>query len=411
MMENKQNRRNFLKTLGAAGLGSVFAAGRSFAEPNTPDSNSPAAAEPKYPQMPRRKLGKTGIEVPILSLGAMFDIVENQMILRNTLQWGVNYWDTAYGYAGGNSEIGIGKFLAKKPEVRKDLFLVTKASGAKTVEDIEKHLKESLERMNTSYVDLYYGIHGCDEPAQLTNELKDWAKSAKERKLIKFFGFSTHKNMAKCLTAAAKLDWIDAIMTSYNIRLMQEQDMQDGIDACHKAGIGLIAMKVQSGGQKIETEADQKLTRHFLDRGFTEGQAKIKAVIDDTRIATACLQMRTAAFLTENAAAALDKSKLTARDMDVFKQYAQATCSGYCAGCANICDAALPDSPYVSEVMRSLMYYNSYGDQALARDLFAQIPADIRSRLTAIDYRVAEASCPRHLPIAQLMSEAVTKLA
>ena len=53
--------------------------------------------------------------MPILSFGAMFNIVENQIILRKCLDWGINYWDTAYVYANGNSEIGIGKYLAKNP--------------------------------------------------------------------------------------------------------------------------------------------------------------------------------------------------------------------------------------------------------------------------------------------------------
>ena len=97
--------------------------------------------------------------------------------------------------------------------------------------------------------------------------------------------------------------------------------------------------------------------------------------------------------------------------MDVFKKYAAATCSGYCAGCAYICDAALPDAPYISEVMRYLMYYNSYGEQEEARKLFAQIPGNVRNKLLSTDYSPAEARCPQHLPIGKLIAEAVSKLA
>ena len=277
---NKIDRRNFLKTMGAAGLGSVFASAQVKASPNEP--NAGKTQEPEYPQVPRRKLGKTGVDVPVLALGTMFNVVENQIILRKTLQWGVNYWDTAHSYGGGNSELGIGNFLSKNPGVRKELFIVSKASDARTVADVEKRLQTSFERMNTDYIDLYYGVHGLDDPGQLTDELKQWAQDAKKRKLIRFFGFSTHRNMAKCLAAVAKLDWIDAIMTAYNFRLMQDPDMQAAVDACHKAGIGLIAMKTQA--KNIETEEDKKLAEHFLQRGFTEGQAKLKIVLDDKRI-------------------------------------------------------------------------------------------------------------------------------
>jgi len=348
------------------------------------------------------------IEIPSLALGTITNLVEKQILLRKTLQWGVNYWDTAHNYAGGNSELGIGKFLAENPEARKKLFIVSKASGARTVADVEKRLATSLKRMNIKYIDLYYGVHAMSNPARLTDELKQWAKSAKERKLIRFFGFSTH-NTSQCLAAAAKLDWIDVIMFIYNFRLMQDAKIQVAIEACHKAGIGLIAMKTQA--KKIKTEGDKKLAEHFLKRGFTEGQAKIKVVLEDKRFSSACVGMYNIDILTKNVEAVLDKTRLTQADMKVLTEYARATCSDYCAGCAYICDSALPNAPYVSDIMRYLMYYNSYGDRNRARELFAQIPAKVRNRLLSLDYRLAEARCPQHLPIGRLVAEAVSKLA
>ena len=115
--------------------------------------------------------------------------------------------------------------------------------------------------------------------------------------------------------------------------------------------------------------------------------------------------------MTENVAAVLDKTELTRADIEVFKEYAKATCSGYCAGCAYICDSGLPDAPYISDIMRYLMYYNSYGRHDEARELFAQIPANIRDKLLNMDYSLAEARCPQHLPISELVAEAVNKLA
>ncbi|MGB2806505.1 MAG: aldo/keto reductase [Sedimentisphaerales bacterium] len=414
MNDKKLNRRQFIRngTIAAAGLGSVFTS-TVPASPN--NENKPQ--ESSAPKMPKRKLGKTGVEVPCLGLGTMFNLIDSQVVLRNTIKWGVKYWDTAHNYAGGNSELGIGKYLAKNPEVRKDLFLATKASGAKTVADVEKRLQTSLKRLNTKYIDLYYAPHAASDPEQLTDELKHWAQSAKKRKLIRFFGFTTHKNMAQCLAAAAKLDWIDAIMTSYNFRLMQDPKLLDAIEACHKAGIAIIAMKTTGRTTlkrfklTIETEADKKLVRNFIQRGFSPEQAAIKLVLQDKRISAAPVQMENVAVLTKNVAAVLDKTKLTQTDIEIFNEYARATCTGYCAGCANICDSALPDTPYVSDIMRYLMYYNSYGDRDRARELFAQIPARVRNKLLNFDYRSAEARCPQHLPIRNLVAEAVGKLA
>ena len=410
---NKIDRRDFLKTVGAAGLVPAFAGVTSgdSKEPKAP------AQEPQLPQVPKRKLGKTGVEVPCLAMGGTVNLLENQIMLRKAFEWGITYWDTSDSYEGGNSELGIGKYLSKNPQMREKLFIVTKAYGAKTTDDVEEHLQMSLKKMNTSYLDLYFIMervkteHGLNDPSQLTDDLKQWAESAKKRKLIRFFGFSTHKNMAQCLTAAAKLGWIDAIMTSYSFRLMQDSQMQEAVEACYKAGVGLIAMKTQAFGQKFETEEDKKLVEHFLKKGFTDGQAKIKAVLEDKRISTVCSRMGNLAVLTENVAAVLDKTELAQTDKDVLAEYARATCSGYCAGCANICNAALADMPYISDIMRYLMYYNHYDQQDEARRLFAQIPRKARDRLLSIDYSPAEARCPQRVPIGELIIEAVNKLA
>ena len=422
-MKNEQNRidrRGFLRKATAAGIGSVFAATGIHAEPNEP--NAPKKLVPARLQVPKRKLGKltqpgekgpVPVEVSCLSLGTMFNTVDNQTPLRESLRWGVTYWDTAYSYEGGNSELGIGRFLSRNPAIRKELFIATKASDARTIDGIEQKLQESLKRMNTGYIDLYYGVHTLSNPALLTKELKDWAQNAKKRGLIRFFGFSTHSNMAKCLNAAAKLDWIDAIMVLYNWRVMQEKQMQDAIEACYKTGIGLTAMKTQGRGQdkKIETEADKKLTEHFIKRGFTAGQAKIKVILDDKRISSVAVGRGNIPHLREDIAAAMDKTELTLEDKLVFRQVAAETCSGYCAACTNVCSSALPDMPYVGDIMRFLMYHDSYGEKDLARQLFAYLPADVRKRLPDADYSLAEARCPQQMPIARLMALAAEKLA
>jgi aryl-alcohol dehydrogenase-like predicted oxidoreductase len=413
--QNTIDRRNFLKTVGAAGLGSVLASTGAIASPN----QSNAEDKPKYPQVPKRKLGKTGVEVPSLSLGAN-RLIDSQILLRAALRWGVSYWDTSPSYTGGNSELTIGKFLSRTPDVRKNLFIVTKASGARTVADIEKRLQTSLKRMNTGYIDLYYGVHGLSSPSRLTNEMKEWVRSAKKRGLIRFFGFSTHKNIDQNLVAAAKLGWIDAIMTAYNFRLMQDAKIQAAIETCHKAGVGLIAMKTvaldvqQRGriekGEKIETEEDKKLLSHFLEQGLAVEHAKIKFVLEDKRFSSACVGMNNVTNLKSNVEAALDKTKLTQADREALAEYARATCSSYCTACAHICDSALPHAPYVSNIMRYLMYHNSYGQQAEAKSLFAQIPAGVRNKLLDMDYTLAEARCPQRLPIRDLITEAVSVL-
>jgi len=414
--------------MGAAGLGSFLGLSQAKADPNTIEPNTPEKpSEPEFARVPRRRLGKTNVEVPCLALGGSLNYIDNQIILQKALDLGISYWDTAHWYAKGTSELGIGEYLAQNPGIRKELFIATKASGARkaltpkgVVEGVEERLQTSLKRMNTEYIDLYYGVHMIADPAELTDELKQWADSAKKRKLIRFFGVSTHKNMAQCLAAAAKHDWIDAVMTMYNFRLMLDAEIEAAVEACYKADIALIAMKAQGHGQEVpwkdrqydfETEEEKKLVKHFLQQGFSAGQAKIKVILQDKRFTSVCAGMENIDLLTTNAAAVLDETKLSQKDINVLTEYSQATCSGYCAGCAHICDLAFQDTTYVSDIMRYLMYHNAYGDKDRARQLFAQIPSEARNKLLSTDYSCAEARCPQHLPIGRLITEAVSKLA
>ena len=104
--------------------------------------------------MPKRKLGKTGVEVSILGLGGMFDTINNQLLLKQAMKWGVTYWDTAEGYGNGLSEEGFGRFFSRNPEARKEIFLVTKlhAKGGNLTERLDK----CLQRLQTNYVDLFF---------------------------------------------------------------------------------------------------------------------------------------------------------------------------------------------------------------------------------------------------------------
>ncbi len=407
MTKKKMNRtrRDFLKTITAATACSVLAGTVDGGSVKTAHgaTTSKKQKKTKYPQVPRRILGKTGASVSVLNHGLMYNILDNQATLKRGLMWGINFWDTAHMYAGGNSELGVGKFIRLNPATRDSLFIVSKASYATSIDEKEERLQTSLKRMKTNYIDLYYGVHALSDPDDLNGELKSWAMDAKKRGLIRYFGFSTHKNMDDCLKKAAELDWVDAIMTSYNFRLMQDKRLNAAIDKCRDANIGLIGMKTQ--GKTIRSEKDRKLTDHFLASGYTEGQAKLKAVLEDKRFASICITMQSGALLVSNVAAALDKAKLSSTDRETLQEYAMVTGNNYCAGCGAVCDQTMGQVP-VSDIMRYLMYYNSYGEQQKAQELFTQIDPAIRKKLATMDFSHVERSCPQKLPIGQLVREA-----
>ncbi|MGD9054860.1 MAG: aldo/keto reductase [Desulfobacterales bacterium] len=391
------SRRKFLKAAGIAGMGSVITSMTGQAE----------AAE-KNQSVPTRAFGKTGQQVSILSLGGTVNTASNQLMLRQAIKWGVTYWDTAPSYSWGRSEGGFGKYLAKYPEDRKKIFLVTK-SGAWSTSGMTDDLNTSLERMNTDYIDLYF-VHGISSISEMDDDTKAWATKQKRAGKIRFFGFSTHSNMQGCLLEASRLGWIDGIMMTYNYRLMHSDDMRRAVDACVEAGIGLTAMKTQGGGQvRTDSESELKLAGRFLQKGFTDAQAKLKAVWQNPQISSICSRMNNMTLLMSNVAAALDRTQLSDQDNALMQLYAKETRSAYCAGCTHICESCVHGEAPIGDVMRYLMYANSYEDDALAAEGFRTIPQKVRTRLSNLDYSTAERKCPQGLPIAKLMREAKKK--
>jgi len=286
--------------------------------------------------------------------------------------------------------------------------LVSK-SDARDPDGMTQLLNRSLDRMKTDYIDLYF-VHAVSNIDELDSRTKAWAEEAKAAGKIRFFGFSTHRNMEECLLEAARLGWIDGIMMTYNYRLMHSADMRRAVDACVKAGIGLTAMKTMGGGQvRTHSETELKLAGRFLKKGFTDAQAKLKAVWQNPQISSICSQMPNMTILMSNVAAALDKTQLSAGDIELLQQYAEETRSAYCTGCTDICESCVEGEASIGDVMRYLMYCNSYDDYKLAADSFNKIPQKIRRYLTDLDYAEAERKCPQGLPIAKLMQEAAKK--
>jgi hypothetical protein len=408
MSDKKENfsRRDFIKTAGAAGLGSAFIPLSALKQAH----GSASTTAPEQMMVPKRPFGKTGENVSILSLGGVLRS-SDLLIFRQAFKMGVTYWDTADSYGRGKNEKAIGKYFAKFPDDREKVFLVTKG-GTSDPQKLTEKLNTSLQRMNTSYIDLYFIHYVNDVKSELTDEVKTWAENAKAKGKIRFFGFSTHKNMENTMLAGTKLGWIDGIMMSYNYRLMVKDKMKRAVDACVKAGIGLTAMKTQAAFTanfyaSIGSETDDalKMTENFLKKGYTAEQAKLKVVWENPNIASICSAMSNMTILQANVAAALNKQSLAGGDKQRLEKYARKTAPGYCAGCANICESAVDLDIPISDILRYSMYHYSYGDRDKALTLFKALPANIKANILKADYSKAEKYCPQQIQIGKVLKK------
>ena len=154
-----------------------------------------------------------------------------------------------------------------------------------------------------------------------------------------------------------------------------------------------------------------KYSEDFLQKGFTDAQAKLMAVWQNPNIASICSQMPNLTILSANTAAAMNQTRLSQRDMDLLQAYAGETTCDYCAGCGHICEAAVQERVPVADIMRYLMYHRSYGEHERAKALFRELPLETRQRLLTVDYTVAEQRCPQKMAIGKIMHRAARDLA
>lgn len=379
------SRRDVL--VGAAVLATASGLGVSLAVDDA------EAAKTPVPQVPRRVLGKTGQSIPILLFGAAFRLNPVfEPLLAEALRYGINYIDAADCYGGETCEGAVANFH-KRINGRSKLWITSK-SDEHEPDAFEARLNRSLQRLQTSHVDMYY-LHALQDKAYLSKELAKKVEQLKSQGKIRYFGFSCHNhNVVELMNLAATLPWIDSIMFRYNFRQYGNKELNNAMDACHKANIGLIAMKTQGSSSSFVPKV-----RQFRQKGqWNQHQAVLKAVWADPRITAAVSHMDNFQKLRENIAAAVNRKKLTRAEIHELVRYAALTRSLACDGCEHICNPTLGNSIQIGTTLRYLMYHDVYGQEEEAKALFSALPPEARN-FENIDFSAATAVCPNHIDL------------
>ena len=222
MKENKlqTSRRHFLKT--SLSLPVALAAGPAVMTQGALATDAPAPAAASA-LLPKRQLGKSGPPATMLCLGGMEQALSPQYI---DIAWsmGIRYFDTADCYIGGKSEKIFGAWLAKYPERRKEIFLVSKDHPREGPKQLLEMIDRRLDACGTKYLDAFY-IHGIG-PNEYGKDSVNWPKSDEFKKVaetlkssgkVKMVGFSCHDGQLNdYLNAAAQGGFLDIIMLRYS---------------------------------------------------------------------------------------------------------------------------------------------------------------------------------------------------
>ncbi|MEE4376708.1 MAG: aldo/keto reductase [Candidatus Competibacteraceae bacterium] len=394
-MSNPTDRRRFLKT--AAASAAVLGSG------NVALAATTLAASDDKP-MPHRVLGQTGVEIPILHLGTAQRLDPNyDKVMHRCFDSGVTMFDTALSYGWGSSHRAVANFISQMGD-RKKLWLTSK-SGNGNPDGLVKAINEALEELNTDYLDLYL-MHGINQASMLEKPYLDAGEKLRKSGKTRFFGFSCHGgNVVDLMNKAAKVGGIDAILFRYNFRRYGDRELNVAIDRCHKAGIGLLAMKTMGS-----VPADIEKVVDFRSREFTLGQAKLKSVWADERIASVVSEMDSVRVTRENIAAAKSEVSLNAEELHQLNRLAALTANYACNGCSHLCEAAIPGQTAIADQLRYLAYYECYGKTERAQELYREMPVAAQ-QFSEGDLKQAAAVCPQGIDIAARVKQAQRVLA
>ena len=360
----------------------------------------PQAQKPEAPKLTYRTLGKTGLKPTSVAFGCM--ITSDQSVIEKAADLGINYFDTARGYSNGNNERMVGAALKSK---RKDVIISTKTMS-RTKEEALQHIDTSLKELGTDYVDIWH-LHMKNSPADLSDGLLEAQQIAKKAGKVRFLGVSTHSMPQLLPGVLEKKPHFDVILTMYNFA--SNPDLTTAIETATKEGLGVIAMKVMSGGMGMGGYGAGRGRGGAPAAPRKEGSAlaALKWVLKNQSVSTTIPSITNMDQLDENMKAltepftSSDEKILAARLNEIRPLYCRT-----CGSCSGKCPHAVP----VADVLRYLSYAEGYGEFQLAREHFLALPSEIRN-VRCADCSTCVIQCPNGVRIADRLRTAQELLA
>jgi len=370
----KKNRREFIRyTSGMVGAGIL---GSSFVSEFTPEESKPAAREE---DIICRTLGRTGIRIPIVSMGVMNS--NNPNLLKEALKSGIRHLDTAWYYQGGNNELMIGRVLKELQMPREQVIIATKIppgqggnppQGSAAKEQFLQKFHQSLERLQTDYVDILY-YHGVSKVEQINDPwIREAFSELKEQGKIRFTGYSTHIYWPDLINDTAKNGFYDVILLSLNYSMSHDQRSIDAMKLAASKGIGLIAMKTQCQQAWYKEGLPPELQKFY--EGKAIHSALLKWVLRHEYITTAVPGFTTFQQLKEDMSVAYNIAYTNEEAEFLKNQKIELALQSNCRLCGQ-CVPTCPQQADIPSLMRIHMYASAYGNTYMANHTLRDIPA------------------------------------
>jgi aryl-alcohol dehydrogenase-like predicted oxidoreductase len=338
MFLEKMARRKFIKNISSVLLGVVT--GHVWV------GSSSAKIENK-PNLEYRTLGRTGLKITAVSMGVMN--CSDPAVLRRAFDLGINFYDTAPSYMRGKNEEMVGKAFQGK---REKVFIQTKVHPHDE-KKMRASVERSLRRLRTDYIDVLLW-HNHSSPEEVSDRgLFEFMEKMKKEGKVRFSGFSAHSKMASLLKEAAKSNYHDVALVSYNFT--HSKNLKEAVAMAAKSGIGIIAMKTQAGGYKKEKMG-----------GLSPHQAALKYILMDQNVSAAVPGVTTIEQIEE--CAGVMGTPFSKKNLNELRQYYSFLRGRICTMCGG-CSGECPYGMSYGDLLRAVMYHDGYGNDSLAKEL------------------------------------------
>ncbi len=364
-----------------------------------------------------RVLGRTGLKVSQLGFGAMRlpmvgqgpDARVNRELatpmIHRAIELGVTYFDSAIGYCNSDSQRALGDALKGRREQ-----LVVSTKNHYYGEDEKEwwtHLENSLERLQTSYIDIYnhHGLGWKSYTDCVAPRLSKWMQKAKDQKLIRHICSSFHDN-CEAMKKIVDTGYVDVMTVQYN---MLDRQLEEGIAHAHARGVGVVVMGPVGGGR---LGASSEVLATLIPNIKRVPELALRFVLANPDVSVALSGMSTMQHVEENAKVASDPVALTGEHRAAIEQHLdrlQKMAGLYCTGC-NYCKPC-PNKVDIPGVFQRYNMARVYGLWEHARQSYAGLMKKSEAADVCAQCGECEPKCPQHLEIRRQLEEAHAQLA
>jgi predicted aldo/keto reductase-like oxidoreductase len=394
------NRRKFL----TASLSGAVAAGLAGISPGIVMAQESAKQKKNSEdRIIYRKLGKTGMEIPIVSMGV--GATGNPELIQAAYEKGIRHFDTAANYQYGRNEQMVGNVVQRlgvRDKVNIGTKILIEPQRQKLTADnarrkIEALLDGSLKRLKSDYVDILY-VHDVSNPADVNNPLiVEGMQYLKEKKKIRSIGMSTHANMAEVINETTDGGNYDVILTSFNFTMFNDENMLDAVKNAGAKGIGFVAMKTLAGGSRWP---NPETRRNYSNSTIIK--TSLKWVMQNKNITTCIPGFENFEHMDEDFSIA-SNLEYTPEERRLLDDNEIILGLGFCRQCRQ-CLASCPYNTDIPTLMRTHMYAAQYGDFYLARETLKGIPEQNSLKICQ-SCDTCRAQCANSVDIARKIAE------